>query len=383
MMSKQPGRYPVSAPSILALCLCAGPALVVGCKKDAKAVEHKPRPVRYAKISTGADTGEKSFAAAIQADDTTQLSFRVAGTLTEVKYKRGDKVKKGKLIAALDDTDYKVTVKQASAQRSSAKTRRNAARTTLNRVEKLFETNSTSLSEYQNAKSQLDAAEAELRAAGQQVAAARNQLAYTKLVAPFAGVVQSVTGNEGEAVPAGRVIAVISKGDALEVKASLPEAFISRISVGTPVRVGVSALGDRKFKGTVSEVAFASEGAAAYPVIVHLDETDSSMRPGMAATATFDLGGGPATLRVPVSAVGNLESGSFVFLLEKAEGEVYTVRKREIVLGELQGEYFAVESGLEQGAMVATAGLSLLLDGMKVRLLGSDDDGESDDRGID
>ena len=358
-----------------------------GCEREQKPVVKKPRPVRYAKITTGGASGLKSFSASVQAGDTTQLSFRVGGTLAKVAYKRGDKVARGKLIGALDDTDYKVQVAQARAQRQSARTRRDAARTTLNRIEKLYESNSASLSDFQNAKTQLRAAEAELSAAGQQVTAARNQLGYTKLTAPFTGVLQQVAGHAGEAVGPGQVIAVLSKGDQLEVKASLPEAFIARIKVGTPVVVTITALADRQFKGTASEVAFASEGAAAYPVIVALDETDEAIRPGMAATVTFDLESGPEILRVPVSAVGNEESGNFVLLLEPraqtapgatvpddpnspgAAAQTYVVRKQTVTLGSLSGEFYPVEDGLAEGSLVATAGLSLLLDGMVVRLL--------------
>lgn len=363
----------------LATCLIVGAAgMLAGCEREQKTAVKKPRPVRYTKIATGGESGLKSFSASVQAGDTTQLSFRVGGTLAKVKFKRGDEIKKGKLIASLDDTDYKVQVAQASAQRQSARTRRDSARTTLARIEKMFESNSASLSDYQNAKTQLRAAEADLSAMGQQVAAARNQLSYTKLNAPFSGVLQQVSGNPGEAVGPGQVIAVLSKGDELEVKASLPEAFISRIKVGTPVVVGISALADRTFKGTVSEVAFASEGAAAYPVIVALDESDAAIRPGMASTVTFDLESGPEKLRVPVSAVGNEEAGNYVMLLKPSGAaagdqagaeQMYTVHKQAIKLGELEGEYFAVEDGLPEGSMVATAGLSLLLDGMTVRLL--------------
>lgn len=358
---------------------------VLGCASERTETIKQPRPVRYAKITAGSESGNKSFSAAIQAGDATQLSFRVGGTLTRVAFKRGDRVEKDALIAVLDDTDFRVQLAQASAQRDSARTRRDAARTTLARVEKLYESNSAALSEYQNAKTQMRTAESDLAATGQQVAAARNQLKYTELKAPFAGVLQSVSGNPGEAVGAGRVIAVLSKGDELEVKASVPEAFIARVSAGAPVSVKVTALGARSLKGTVSEVAFASEGAAAYPVIVTLDEDDAAIRPGMAAMVTFDFDTGPARLRVPVSAVGNEESGDFVYVLEPVvqgaasqsenpatdenrANQTYSVRKQSVSLGSLTGEYFAVEDGLQEGSLVATAGLSVLLDGMTVRL---------------
>jgi multidrug efflux system membrane fusion protein len=141
------------------------------------------------------------------------------------------------------------------------------------------------------------------------------------------------------------------------------------VKVGTKVRIEVSALGDKRMAGTVREVSFVSESST-YPARVAFDEPLETLRPGMAASATFDLGSKTAELSVPASAVANLEEGSFVFLLEPASDDAFTVTRRAITLGSLIGESFEITKGLGAGDRVATAGLSSLVDGMQVKLIG-------------
>ena len=92
----------------------------------------------------------------------------------------------------------------------------------------------------------------------------------------------------------------------------------------------------------------------------------------MAATIIFDFGDQSreqkSTIYVPPSAVGEGTNGRFVYVIERQSGNIGIAKKRVIVLGELNTLGFEVQSGLEEGEMVATAGLQVLLDGMKVRV---------------
>ncbi len=338
----------------------------MGCDDDPP--QRRPRPVRYATIGAGSADDARAFSAIVQARDATQLSFRVGGNLAELKVERGARVKKGELVGALDESDFKVQLAQSRANYANAKTQRDVAKSGFRRAEKLYEAGSSSLSDYENAKGQLESAAAQLAATGQQVKQARNQLEYTRLRAPFDGIVNSVPVKSGEQVNPGQPIAVVSKGGELEISVGVPENMIARIKVGTSVEVTISALGDRTFTGKVREVGF-TPVASTYPVAIELDELPAELRPGMAADARFDLGVRSAALVVPVTAVANAESGSYVFVLEGKSGELYVVRKVAIEVGELLGDSFALETGLDVGAKVATAGLTHLVDGMTVRLL--------------
>ena len=343
------------------------PLFASGCGDEAQP-EPAPRPAKYATIQPANAEEARSLPASVQPRDATQLSFRVGGNLAKLNVKMGGTVKRGQLIARLDKADYEVAVAQAQASYQSAKTARDTAQSSFERAEKLFEAGSSSQSDYEAARGQIQSARAQLAAAGQQVKQARNQLEYTELRAPFDGVVNSVPVKAGEQIGSGKTVAIISKGGTLEVSVGVPEGIVSRIKVGTPAVVTMSALSEQPLKGKVREVGFVSENST-YPVRIELDVVPPTLRPGMAAEARFELGVRSTGLVVPAAAVGNADSGSFVFLLEKSNDEVYIVRKKTVVLGELIADSFELKDGLEDGDKVAVAGLANLVDGMKVRLL--------------
>jgi RND family efflux transporter MFP subunit len=341
--------------------------LIAGCAQPPPAAPSRPRPVRVALIASADTSTGADFSANIRAQDASQLSFRVNGTLTKVKVKRGDTVKKGQLLASLDESDIKVQLAQAQANASSARSQRDQARSSLRRVEKLYASGAATRSDYDNAKAQLRTAGSQYSASNQAAKQARNSLKYAQLKAPFGGVVNTVNVRVGETVGPGAPVLVISRGGQLEVNFGVPEGMVSNITAGQKVTVVVPALDEKKRPGTVSEVGFAPERNT-YPVAVVLDAPDPALRPGMAAKVRFKFGEGETHLVVPVAAVGNEKASNFVFVIE-GEGEVRTVHKRAIEVGELSGEAFVLEKGLKAGDQVATAGLSSLVDGMQVRLL--------------
>ena len=317
----------------------------------------------------GSAQDEQGFAGSVQARDATSLSFRVAGNLAKLHVKMGDHVKQGTLIGQLDQGDYKVALSQSRANYQNAVTVRDTAQSAFRRVEKLYEAGSASQSDYESAQGQLRSAQAQLAAAGQQVKQARNQLSYTELRAPFDGIINSVPVKAGELLSAGQTTAILSKGGELEATVGVPEGIVSRIKTGSSVEVTVSAISAEKLKGKVREVGFASENST-YPIRITFNKPPASLRPGMAAQVRFTLGTSKAGLKVPVSAVGNDANGTYVFFLEQAKENLFTVRKRTVVVGKLRGNWFELQKGLQVGDKVAIAGLANLVDGMTVRLLG-------------
>lgn len=338
------------------------------CKEKPARPQAKIRSVKYAEVGASGTSGARAVSGSIIARDATQLSFRVAGNLSVLNVKMGDEVSKDQVIAKLDDSDYKVALSQAQANYQSAKTARDTARSRFNRVERLFEAGSSSQADYEAAKGNLQATQAQLTASGQTVKQSRNQRQYTILTTPFAGVINSVSAKEGEGIRVGQAVVVVSRGGELEVAVGVPSVLISSVTVGTKASVMVSALGDKSFPAKVREVGFASESST-YPARVSLDQPNSDLRPGMAASATFELGTKTVAMSIPASGVANAEDGSFVFLLEPGANESYTVKHQKVEVGELLGGAFEIVKGLKSGDKVAIAGLGSLVDGMNVRLL--------------
>jgi hypothetical protein len=111
--------------------------------------------------------------------------------------------------------------------------------------------------------------------------------------------------------------------------------------------------------------------ATTYPVTVLLDHEDEDCRPGMAAEVSLRFGdaSGRERIHVPTVAVGEDRQGRFVWIVDPAEDGFGTVRRQSVTVGELSAEGLQVLAGLEEGALVVTAGVSRIVDGQRVRLL--------------
>ena len=162
-------------------------------------------------------------------------------------------------------------------------------------------------------------------------------------------------------------------GNQMKIEVGLPENVINKVSVGMTTEIVFAALEGEKFEGNVIEISpIIVDNAATYPVGIEIVDPSSDIKSGMAASITFDFGGSESeaddSLIIPLKAVGEDGQGNYVFVIESADGETGQVKKQYIEVGSLTPAGFKVESGLEAGQLIATAGLQTLLEGQKVRL---------------
>ncbi|MEL7250118.1 MAG: efflux RND transporter periplasmic adaptor subunit [Bacteroidota bacterium] len=342
------------------------------------------RPVRYQTIGFAQNGAQHTYSGVAQADQLSKLSFRVGGTIRSVNVKLGDRVRRGQLIATIDPIDYSIQADQASASEKgaeanlqSAETQLINARSNYYRIEKLYENNSVPLNDFEQAKSAYESAQSSYEAAQTQVTSAqkqsqsaRNQVSYTRLTAPFNGVITAINAEVNELTGSGTPIAELSSEAKPEVRVGIPENFISGIKAGQKVGIRFSVLPGEVFTGTVSEVSYAAGSSPTYPAIIQIDNASSNIRPGMAATVAFGSNGdAPAALVCPVKALARDMEGNFVYVLEKASDEAYVAKRQTVEVGEMLTDGFIIKEGLAEGQIVATAGLKSILDGMQVKLM--------------
>ena len=208
-----------------------------------------------------------------------------------------------------------------------------------------------------------------------QVKSAENQVNYTKLYAPFSGVITNIGVETNEIVGSGSIIAVLSTTARPEVTVGIPEAFISKIKNGDDAVISFSAIPNQNFKGIISEVAYSPVNGSTYPIVLRIDNPSPLIRPGMAADISFVFEDKkaktpvPNQLLVPAMAVGESGGSNYVYILTPSDKEIYTAQKKTVNTGKLVKQGFVIKDGLKEGDLVATAGLKSLVDGMMVKLL--------------
>lgn len=352
--------------------LVLGALLLAGCGgKEEK--EEAIHPVFYQEVGKIRMQNVRSFSGVTQSANEAKLSFKVGGLIEIIPVDMGDTVKRGAVIARLDNTDYRINYNKAEASLKNAEAQLAAAKSAFFRVENLYVNNNVSLSEYEKAKTQFESAETMVKTARSQLNAAQNQLDYTMLRAPFDGVVSSVMAQENEMTGAGHPVVVFAGVNNLEVKTAVPENIIGQVSRGQEATVRFSAFPEKTFRGIITEVSPGIPNASAYPVIVRLAESSSRLFSGMTGTVDLRLNGDSLSqnrMVIATDAVGHDQSGDFVFVAVKSnENDIYVAEKRNVKLGELQSDGYEIVSGLDKNEAVITAGLSFLYDGRKVKLL--------------
>jgi RND family efflux transporter MFP subunit len=327
--------------------------------------------VRYHTVKASDAQGAATFTGVTQSGQEAKLAFKVGGVVQQVAVQDGQRVRRGQLIAAIDGEDYALQVEQAEVQVKQAETSFNVARSTYQRVERLYESNSVSLSEFEQAKGNFEATQAQLNAAQKQVQAAENQLSYTRLTAPFDGVISALGVEAGELIGAGNPVGSLSAEGQPEVEVGVADRYVGQLQPGTPVEIRLSAMPDQVFRGEVIEVSYGQSQATTYPVRARFAEPAAAIRPGLSAEVRFLLGQSEGVkLLVPAKAVGeNAQGRRFVYRLI-GQGDTLTVQQQFVALGDLQAGGFVLDSGLQAGDRIATAGLSSLMENMQVRLLG-------------
>ncbi len=348
-----------------------GIAAVLICCKEEKPEPPPIRPVLYQEVGYLGGENTRTFSGTAKTERVINLSFRSSGIIVFFDLKIGQIVKKGDLLAQLDNVQARLNYESAISSQNSAASQMNTAKLSLDRTRVLYEKGSLSLSEYEGAKNSYKTAQASYESAKRKVGIEAEQIQFGYLYAPEDGIIAAVNAEIEENVSPGQNIAVQNAGTDMEISLGLPESVINRVSRDMIVSINFPVLGEQNFRGNVTEVSPSVDiNTATYPVRIVVTTPSEEIRAGMAANVTFDFASDESAqkqLVVPPISVGEDGDGRFVFLLEQ-EAEKTTAHKQYIEVGNLSSEGFTVLDGLSFGDKIATAGLQTLLDGQEVKL---------------
>jgi RND family efflux transporter MFP subunit len=322
------------------------------------------------------------------------VSAKTPGRLAFLGVSEGSYVKRGNVIARLDNADVEAAVAQAQANVASADASvieatsdRDQLAREAGRLRDIRRSNPTLVSTQDleaatsretQANARLNAALARKRSAeaGLRMAQASNE--NTIIRAPFSGTVLRKDAEVGEVVApsvGGGLTrgAVVTMADlsTLEVEVDVNEAYIGRIANGRPARITLDAYPDTTFRGIVRQVVpTADRQRATVQVKVTIDDHDPRILPEMGAKVDFlepapkVTGSAPVrtTIRVPATAVRSEGGTSVVWVVRDGR-----LTKRVVTTGPVSGGFLEVRSGLNGGEQLLTGGVESPVEGMKVK----------------
>jgi RND family efflux transporter MFP subunit len=366
----------VLGPATLAfafLCL-----MFVGCSSEQQTVSAVPETVSNVSVVSAQTANIPDLVEAVgtlRAARTSQLAAQMMGNIVEIRAREGDHVKRGQVLAVIDDAQPRAGLDRATAADQAAQQEVSAsdsdftlAEATFKRYQTLYDRKSVSPQEFDEIKARYQAAQArhEMAHAGQAQARAalqqaRTALGYTHLMAPFDGLVTEKKVDVGTLANTGMPIFTVEDPRHYRLEATVNETDLRYLRQGQQVSVLVDALGDRKLEGKLIEIVPTADPASrSFLVKVELP-SDPALRSGLFGRAQFTRGERTALL-IPRTAIverGQLQ-GIFVLDQHRVAGLRY------VTLGKPSAQQVEVLAGLQAGEMLIGDPGSRELSGKKI-----------------
>ncbi len=343
------------------LIICA--ASFILCLSSCKEKMHEKiiRPVKVMEVHANAFM-EKTFPGYAEAEEYAFLTFRVSGMLLSLNVEEGQDVKSGQLVATLDTRDYQLKA-------SAAKANYQQSQSQLERYKRLYEKNAVSKQEYEVAQATFENNKSIYNQS-------LNDLNYTSLYAPFAGNVEKKFVENHQQVMPGEKIVKLNNPQKIQYRIVLPETTMQytgsdfKYSIELDIQKGVF------YNAKVKEVVSSSIGGSGVPVILTIDDAAYNSQkvkvlPGYTCNVKVELKAKPQNniIAIPLVCIYTNPKNNkpYVWKVNKADA---TVHLSPVELGSLFGEKdIIVLSGVEQGDNIVTAGVTMLADGERVKIM--------------
>lgn len=359
-------NQPLTLPIILCFVASGG---LSSCSNERHTQAAAPETVSNVSVIVAQTTTAPDWLEAVgtvRAAQTSQVASQMMGDIVEIRAHEGDRVQSGQVLAVLDDAQSRSGTDQAAAAVAAAEKEFSAADsdlalagTTLKRYQQLYDKKSVSPQEfdeikarYQSAEARRDMARAVQAQANAGLTRARTSLGYTRIRAPFTGIVTEKKADTGTLASPGMPIFTIEDTRSYRLEVTVDESELRLVRVGQVSSVTIEALGNVQLPGKVVQIIPAADPASrSFLVKVELP-ADVRLRSGVFGRARFSRGERSALLIPRASLVerGQLQ-GVYVLDVNQIAGLRY------VTLGKSTQEQIEVLSGLQDGEkLVAVAG---------------------------
>lgn len=333
----------------------AAPAPAAPPPAAVKLLALQPKPIERA----------SEFIAALRSLRSTTIQPEVAGSVTRIFVKSGDRVRAGTPLVQIDPDKQEAAVRRSEASRSGTEADVQYWRQQVTRLEALVAAGAVSRQELEQAQNSQKTAEAKLAALEADVLEERVQLRYYRVVAPQAGVVGDIPIREGDRVTQSTIITTVDENSSLEAYIQVPLDRAPQLRVGLPVQL-LDADGKVVAVNPVSFVApRVDESTQSVLVKSLLENAPAELRSQQFVRARI-VWSTTEGLTVPVVAVSRISGQYFCFVAEP-QGDALVARQRPVQVGDVLGDDYVVAGGLKAGDRIVVSGIQKLADGAPIK----------------
>lgn len=285
-----------------------------------------------------------------------QLYPELGGKLEKIIVKEGQEVKKGTLLAVIDDAGFQEQIDQMQLQLDLAKT-------TFERTARLWEQKIGSEMMYLEAKTRYEAQK-------KQLDQMKKQLAKAKIYAPFDGIIDEIFANQGSNVAPGMspILRIVNL-KSMYVEADVPENYLTAITKGSKAVVEIPVL-NLTLNTTIRQTgSYVQPSNRTFRIEAPLENTTGQIKPNLNAKLSVIDYINPNAILVPLRTIReNAEGENYVFVLTDPEGDNnYIAKQRFVTLGKTKNEMIEITEGISENDLLVDEGVGLLVPDQKVK----------------
>lgn len=362
----------------LATLTLAAAASLTGCSNEQVQAAPFPETIRnVAVLPVQARTVPDLVEAVgtVRAVQSSDLSSQMMGTIVEIRVREGDRVQRGQLLVVIDDALPRAALNRASAAVTAAQQQLAAAdsdlavaESTLKRYQTLYDRKSVSPQEFdevkarqQSARARRDMAQADQAQMKAALAQGHTSLDYTRIRAPFDGIVTGKKADAGSLASPGMPILTVEDVRRYRLEVTVNENDLRYVRIGQSAPIIIDALENAELKGKINEIVPAAD-ASTRSFLVKVDlPTDTRLRSGLFGRVEFSRGD-RSSLLIPRSAVVERGQLQGVFVLDQNK----VASLRYVTLGKPCGSTIEVLAGLQSGEFLVAKPGELDLNGKRI-----------------
>lgn len=337
-------------------------------------------PVELSTVERGSIESTIQFFGNVAADQEIRVYSTIPNRIVAIKVEIGDTVQAGDLLAQIDTEKIRQAVTQAEAGLESAQAQFVSVDAEFKRIEKLYNDNALSQSQYEAVKAQRDATRSGVKQAKAALSTARSQLADTRITAPITGIVSERNFEVGDMAPPQIPLFTVVKMDPVLVQINIIERHINIVKPGQVAWITVSGYPDTVFQGLIKQVnPTLNPMTRTAKAEIEISNPDLLLRPGMFADVSVVIEEKTAVPIIPKGAIIektslNYVAGQLTTSKVKINRHVFVVEdsvalRRDITIGIEDRTDAEIISGLQGGEQIVVIGQYNLTDSCRVAII--------------
>ena len=359
-------RHGIRMGSVIVVLLLGAAILAnVGCsKKEQKVQKENAINVR---VQTAESRSLRPFVESIgtlNPYDVVTVSSELDGILKSIHVDEGSPVSQGQLIAEIKDTDYQLSVEQATSMLKQAEAALANAKLEHQRKEALYREELVTKQQFDDIVARLAVAQGDVERARAGLDLAKEKLTKAKIYATMAGSIREKKVTAGDYIRNGTFLVSIIRTDLLKLNFSVTEKDVASIRMDQDVLFTVDAYPGREFRGRVKTIyPNLEEKTRSLQAEAVVANADGRLKPGLFCRVTLYTGPPRNTVVVPINALLYDNSTTKLFVVEGDRA-----KERKVKIGRKYGEFIEIVEGTKDKEIVVTVGQNNLMEGVLVNV---------------